>query len=309
VSLFMSAEDAAEWSESIGEVVSGVTRQIVLAVQRGVPAELGLDPGEWRLKYLPGYRVPRLELREAAKELTEQGLTHREAGAVLGVNHTTVGRAIQPEPDSGANAPEPQPDPGFPQVDESPLWEGPDSGANAPEPQPAPPAPKSTRDLLAQSDQNDWRTPRKFLVAAHAVLGGIDLDPATSAEANETVEAAQFYTEEDDGLAQPWKGRVWLNPPYGGQARLFVERLVREYEVGNVTAGITLVNSHPTETAWFQQLFRYAICFVRGRIDFGGPSREVSTNSTHGSALAYLGQDTEAFAARFSEFGAVVRRV
>ncbi len=171
------------------------------------------------------------------------------------------------------------------------------------------PEPKSTRELLAQSDQNDWRTPRKFLIAAHAVLGGIDLDPATSAEANETVQAARFYAEEDDGMAQPWKGRVWLNPPYGGLARLFVERLVREYEVGNVTAAITLVNSHPTETAWFQQLFRYAICFVRGRIDFGGPSREVSTNSTHGSAIAYLGPDVEAFATQFAEFGAVVRRV
>ena len=169
--------------------------------------------------------------------------------------------------------------------------------------------PKSTRELLAQSDQNDWRTPRKFLIAARAVLGGIDLDPASSLEANETVEAARFFTEDEDGLAQPWKGRVWLNPPYGGNARLFVERLIREYEVGNVTAAITLVNSHPTETAWFQQLFRHTICFVRGRIDFGGPSREVSTNSTHGSAIAYLGHDPGAFAAQFSEFGAVMRRV
>ena len=183
----------------------------------------------------------------------------------------------------------------------------------------APPAPDSsgsaveqkqtTRELLAQSDQNDWRTPRKFLVAARAVLGAIDLDPATSAEANETVEAAQCYTEDDDGLTQPWKGRVWLNPPYGGQARLFVERLVREYEVGNVTAALALVNSHPTETAWFQQLFRYTICFVRGRIDFGGPSRAVSSTSTHGSAIAYLGKDVEGFHREFSQFGAVVRAI
>jgi ParB family chromosome partitioning protein len=162
---------------------------------------------------------------------------------------------------------------------------------------------------LGQSDQNDWRTPRRFLDAARVVMGGVDLDPASSMEANETVEAARFYTEADDGLILPWRGRVWLNPPYGGQARLFVERLVREYEVGNVTAGLTLVNSHPTETAWFQQLFRYTICFVRGRIDFGGPSREVSSSSTHGSAIAYLGGDVARFAAAFGEFGSVVARV
>jgi hypothetical protein len=30
---------------------------------------------------------------------------------------------------------------------------------------------KSLRDLLAQSDQNDWRTPRKYLEAARAEWG------------------------------------------------------------------------------------------------------------------------------------------
>jgi hypothetical protein len=62
-----------------------------------------------------------------------------------------------------------------------------------------------------------------------------------------------------------------LNPPYGGNARLFVERVIREYQVGNVSAACVLVNSHPTETKWFQELFDYTVCFVAGRIDFGGP--------------------------------------
>lgn len=97
------------------------------------------------------------------------------------------------------------------------------------------------------------------LEAAKATMGAIDLDPASSAEANETVEAEKFYTKEDNGLQLPWKGRIWLNPPYGGDARLFIERMLKEYKVGNVTAACALLNSHPTETKWFQQLFDYPI--------------------------------------------------
>jgi phage N-6-adenine-methyltransferase len=165
-------------------------------------------------------------------------------------------------------------------------------------------------ELIRQSDQNDWRTPRQYLDAARKVLGRIDLDPASSAEANETVKAAKFYTEKDNGLTEPWKGRLWLNPPYGGEARAFVDRLVKEFEVGNVTAAVLLLNSHPTETKWFQQLLvrDCPVCFVTGRIHFGGPSRTVSSSATHGSVLVYLGKDAEKFRLVFSEFGPVLRR-
>ena len=207
--------------------------------------------------------------KEVACKLSEKGLSTREIARITGAGLATIHRDLSVPNGTG----------------------------------------KTTRELLSQSDQNDWRTPRKFLDAAREVMGGIDLDPATSKEANETVDATLIYTEDDDGLQQPWKGRVWLNPPYGGNARLFIERLMREYEVGNVTAACTLVNSHPTETKWFQQLFDHAICFVAGRIDFGGPSRAVSTTSTHGSAVAYLGKDREKFAKVFSQFGSVVVRL
>lgn len=56
-------------------------------------------------------------------------------------------------------------------------------------------------------------TPAPYVEAARYVLGAIDLDPASSVSANATVRAKRFYAAADNGLAQPWHGRVFLNPP------------------------------------------------------------------------------------------------
>ena len=74
-------------------------------------------------------------------------------------------------------------------------------------------------------------------------MGGIDLDPASCALANETVRAAAYYTLEDDGLAQQWAGRVFLNPPYSetGQKRAFVLKLEHHCIQGDVEQAVMLV--------------------------------------------------------------------
>lgn len=66
------------------------------------------------------------------------------------------------------------------------------------------------------SGNNEWYTPPKFIELARQVMGGIDLDPATSEVANRVVQAPKIFTAEDDGRAQQWSGRVWMNPPVCG---------------------------------------------------------------------------------------------
>jgi phage N-6-adenine-methyltransferase len=167
---------------------------------------------------------------------------------------------------------------------------------------------RPTAALMVQSAENEWYTPARYIEHARAVLGAIDLDPASCLAANRTVRAATFYAIDTDGLAQDWQGRVWLNPPYGRLAGDFTRKLLTNYETGNVTAAIALVNAHCTDTGWFGGLWDHALCFTDHRIDFDSGERGKQSSSTHGSVFAYLGPDTAKFADIFSAFGAVVSR-
>jgi hypothetical protein len=146
-------------------------------------------------------------------------------------------------------------------------------------------------------------TPAEYVEAARDVLGGIDLDPASSEEANRTVGATEFYDQGSDGLAHDWHGRVWLNPPYGRRlTSQFVTKLVSEFDAGGVTAAITVLNAYGFDAKWFRPLFAHVLCFTDHRIQFygGGP--------TFGSLFAYLGPEPLAFAQTFAQFGPIVRR-
>jgi len=155
---------------------------------------------------------------------------------------------------------------------------------------------------------DEWYTPPVYIEAARAVLGTIDLDPASCDAANATVKAARFYTKAQDGLVQPWQGRVWLNPPYGKLAQAFVAKLVVEHECGRVPAAIALLNSNSTDPPWFQPLWDYLLCFTRGRIRFISGDGHAKFRPQNGSVFVYLGPRPQNFIKEFDRFGEVVRR-
>ena len=58
------------------------------------------------------------------------------------------------------------------------------------------------------SGENEWYTPECYIESAKKVMGNIDLDPASSEIANQTVNANLFYSQEEDGLSKEWFGKA-----------------------------------------------------------------------------------------------------
>ena len=153
--------------------------------------------------------------------------------------------------------------------------------------------------------EHEWYTPPEYINAAKEVLGTIDLDPASSDKAQETVGAEIYYTKEDDGLSKDWSGKVWMNPPYqSGLIDQFTSKLAEHFVAKEVTEAIVLVNN-ATETDWFRKIAEIAssICFPSGRIKFLDKNGEPEGAPLQGQAVIYLGTKVKTFRQPFSQFG------
>ena len=158
------------------------------------------------------------------------------------------------------------------------------------------------------SGNNEWYTPSRFIEAARATMGDIDLDPASSEIANRTVRAGKYFTAEDDGLKQEWFGNVWMNPPYAQPLMgEFAEAVASKYEKGEITQACVLVNN-ATETQWFQRILSAAsaVCFPKSRIKFIDPEGNASGAPLQGQAIIFLGLDVEEFKEAFAPEGMVL---
>lgn len=116
----------------------------------------------------------------------------------------------------------------------------------------------------------EWHTPKWITDPLSEAVDGFDLDPASGCEPDPIADVQ--YTEEDDGLEEPWFGTVWVNPPYSRWDNpRWAEKIWREAQEKRVKLIIALVPAN-TSTDWWHNYYARAdkICLVDHRIKFGG---------------------------------------
>lgn len=135
------------------------------------------------------------------------------------------------------------------------------------------------------SISDDYHTPADLLELVYDFFGEVDLDPCSNAKGEAAnVKAAQHYTAEDDGLALPWKGRVFCNPPYGRALPDWTAKAVDAWMDG---ASILLLVPANMSTNWMRRLDTFPRGFVHGRVRFR-PGGEDGLATFHSAIFALL---------------------
>jgi len=145
----------------------------------------------------------------------------------------------------------------------------------------------SEHELSIAIEPEEWFTP-KFIF--EALNRKFDLDPAHPGRDNPycVVPARKIYTKTDDGLQQPWRGVVWLNPPFGGR-RGQVPWLRKFFAHGN---GIAIVAAR-TSADWFHDLVfpnAQILLFPDGKTKFRRPNGTIGKEPGTGIALISVGE-------------------
>jgi len=247
------------------------------------------------------FKISIEQRKEISKKLTDLRATQRAIGGALGVSHQTVHRDLE----HGTHVPK-----NVNEIDEyKELREH--HGTHVPNTPPiitqsgeeinkAAQRTLSKDIVIGSSNTNAWNTPSIIIDKTIELMGSIDLDPCSDSYTNPNVPAERHFTIDDDGLNQPWHGRVYMNPPYGNEIGNWTGKLKNEYEMGRTTQAVALVPSR-TDTEWFRGLCKYPRCFIWGRLRFS----EYENSAPFPSMIVYFGSDITKFTSVFGDIGDV----
>ena len=117
---------------------------------------------------------------------------------------------------------------------------------------------------MMSSTTPEWETPQKLFDELDAIYH-FTLDVCATLS---NAKCPHFFSPEEDGLRQPWRGVCWMNPPYGRGIGKWIQKAYEESQWGCMV--VCLLPAR-TDTAWFwDYCMKGDIRFLRGRLKFGG---------------------------------------
>jgi phage N-6-adenine-methyltransferase len=121
----------------------------------------------------------------------------------------------------------------------------------------------ATREAMFSSKTDLHSTPQDFFDALNAEFG-FTLDVCATPQ---NAKCAAYFTREQDGLAQPWTGRIWCNPPYGRGIGAWVKKAAE----ADADLVVMLLPARTDTRWWHDYVLRLAsdIRFIKGRLKFG----------------------------------------
>ena len=102
-------------------------------------------------------------------------------------------------------------------------------------------------------DDGDQRYTVRATLALCAKIAGVEAFDLDAAACEESHKAPKFYTIADDGLKQPWFGRVWVNPPYSDVGPWVAKAWHEMRRDGEASTVAMLLPSTRSEQKWWQQ--------------------------------------------------------
>lgn len=99
---------------------------------------------------------------------------------------------------------------------------------------------------------------------------GFDLDPCAASKDRRRarVKARLLLTAEDDGLAVPWRGKVFVNPPYSRSLKAWVRKCANEGASGRAVV-VGLLPARPDTRWWHDHIAGRAHVFMLRGLQFG----------------------------------------
>lgn len=136
---------------------------------------------------------------------------------------------------------------------------------------------------------NEWYTPPDLIALVRELFGGtIDLDAASCPRAQAVVQADTYYTIQDNGLAGPWYGNTYNNPPHDRTIGQWVAKALAECLEG---VNVILLIPVSTGTQWWEPLWDWPIVWL-GRVPFWRNDPDETRRRRHGKHWPGGGDDT-----------------